>query len=249
VITTILAYFVSRDVLGWSRLTSGAVTAAFLTVDLAFFGANIFKIKDGGWFPLLIAAIVFTLMTTWRRGREILNEKVREGSLPAVSFFESLKTHPPVRVSGTAVFLSRLDGNIPDSLLHSLKHYKVLHKQVLILTVVTEEVSLVDESERVMVEPLGEGLFRVVGHYGYMESADIPALLESIADERLSPIVPMDTTYILGIHRLIVTKKPSGMAMWREKIFASMMQNATSASTFFDLPPNRVVELGAQIEF
>lgn len=248
VITTILAYFVSRDLLGWSRLTAGTVTAAFLVVDLSFFGANMFKVADGGWFPLVIAAVVFTLMTTWRRGRQVLHERVQEESLTSERFVESLRTSAPVRVPGTAVFLSHSSGHIPGSLLHSLKHYKVLHEQVLILTVVTDEVSRVDERSRVSVEPLGEGLFRVVGRYGYMEHVDVPALLERIKDERLKRIDPMDTTYILGVHRLIVTKRPSGMAMWRERVFASMMRNATSASNFFGLPPNRVVELGAQTE-
>jgi KUP system potassium uptake protein len=248
VITTVLAYFVSRDLLGWSRLTAGVVTAAFLLVDLAFFGANMFKIAAGGWFPLVLAAVVFTLMTTWRRGRRILLQRVREGSLTAERFLETVRTKPPTRVPGTAVFLSHLIGHIPDSLLHSLKHYKVLHEQVLILTVVTDEVSRVDEPRRVTVEPLGEGLFRVVGRYGYMERVDLPALLARIEHERLKPIVPTDTTYVVGVHRLIVTKRQSGMAMWREKVFASMMANATSVSNFFGLPPDRVVELGAQME-
>jgi KUP system potassium uptake protein len=163
-------------------------------------------------------------------------------------FLESLRAHALVRVPGTAVFLSHLSGQIPDSLLLSLKHYKVLHEQVLILTVVTDEVSRVDERERVSVEPLGEGLFRVVGRYGYMEHVDIPDLLEQITDERMKKISPMDTTYIVGVYRLIVTKRPSGLAMWRERLFAAMMRNATSASSFFRLPPNRVVELGAQTE-
>jgi KUP system potassium uptake protein len=248
VITTILAYFVSRDLLGWSPLTAGAVTAAFLVVDVAFFGANMFKVADGGWFPLVIAAVVFTLMTTWRRGRQLLNQRVREKSLTSEEFLESLRTHAPVRVPGTAVFLSHLSGHIPDSLLHSLEHYKVLHEQVLILTVVADEVSRVDERGRVSVEPLGEGMFRVVGRYGYMEHVDIPRLLEGITDEKLKRIDPMDTTYILGVHRLIVTKRPSRMARWQERVFASMMKNATSASNFFGLPPGRVVELGAQMD-
>ena len=249
VITTVLAYFVSRDLLGWSSLTAGTVTAAFLAVDLSFFGANMFKVAAGGWFPLVVAALVFVLMTTWRRGRQILYQRMQEGSPTPEGFVESLRTHPPLRVPGTAVFLSHVSGHIPDSLLHSLKHYKVLHEQVLILTVVTDEISRLDERSRVDVEPLGEGLFRVVGRYGYMEHVDIPALLERIADERLKRIDLMETTYILGVYRLIVTRRPSGMAMWRERVFASMMRNATSASSFFGLPPNRVVELGAQIEF
>jgi KUP system potassium uptake protein len=248
VITTILAYFVSRDLLGWSPLTAGAVTAAFLVVDVAFLGANMFKVADGGWLPLVIAVAMFTLMTTWRRGRQVLNERLREGALTPERFLESLRAHALVRVPGTAVFLSHLSGQIPDSLLLSLKHYKVLHEQVLILTVVTDEGSRVDERERVSVEPLGEGLFRVVGRYGYMEHVDIPGLLEQITDERMKKISPMDTTYIVGVYRLIVTKRPSGLAMWRERLFAAMMRNATSASSFFRLPPNRVVELGAQTE-
>jgi KUP system potassium uptake protein len=248
VITTILAYFVSRDLLGWSRLTAGVVTAAFLAVDLAFFGANMFKVADGGWFPLLIAAVLFALMTTWRRGRQVLILRMREGSLTSQHFLDSLRKRAPVRVPGTAVFLSHLSGHIPDSLLHSLKHYKVLHEQVLILTVTSDETSRVDERERVSIEPLGEGLFRVVGRYGYMEHVDIPVLLESVTDEKLKRIDPMNTTYILGVHRLILTGRPGGMATWRMKVFASMMKNATSASSFFRLPPGRVVELGAQIE-
>ena len=144
VITTILAYSVSRDLLGWSPVTAGTVTAAFLLVDLGFFGANLFKIAYGGWFPLVVAVAVFTLMTTWRRGRQILNQRMREGSLTSTRFVESLRARAPVRVPGTAVFLSHLSGHVPDSLLLSLKHYKVLHEQVLILTVVTDEVSRVD---------------------------------------------------------------------------------------------------------
>ena len=227
VITTILAYFVSRDLLGWSRLTAGTVTAAFLAVDLAFFGANMFKVADGGWFPLVIAAVLLTLMMTWRRGRQILIQRMREGSLTPEGFLKSLRAHAPVRVPGTAVFLSHLSGHIPDSLLHSLKHYKVLHEQVLILTVVADEVSRVDERERTSVEPLGEGLFRVVGRHGYMEHVNVPALLERITDEKLKRIDPMDTTYIVGVHRLILTKRPIGMALWRQRIFASMMRNAS----------------------
>jgi KUP system potassium uptake protein len=246
VITTILAYVVSRDVLGWSRLVAGGVSAFFLLIDLAFLGANIFKIVHGGWFPLLVATVVFTAMTTWRRGREILNARLTEDSLSTELFLESLKTRPPLRVSGTAVFMTRRGSGIPGALLHSLKHYKVLHRSVILLSIVTEEVSYVDEKERLTVESIGEGLFRVIARYGYMERSDIPALLARAGDARFDT-APMDTTYFLGRETLIVTKRP-GMAIWREKIFSSMMKNASSAARFFGLPPNRVVELGAQIE-
>jgi len=249
IITTVLAYVVARDLLGWSALTASAVTVAFLIGDLAFLGANLAKIADGGWFPLLVAAVVFTLMTTWRQGRRILNLRLREGALTPEDFVKSLRGHPPVRVPGTAVFMHRSGGVIPPALLHSLKHYKALHKQVVLLTVLTEEVSHLGDDERLQVDDFGEGIYRVTCRYGYMEEADIPALLERVSRERHLAIPPMDTTYFLGRESLIITSRPSGMAMWREKLFASMMRNAESAARFFRLPPNRVVELGAQIEF
>jgi KUP system potassium uptake protein len=249
IITTILAYVVARDLLHWSVLLAGAITAGFLFGDLAFLGANLFKIADGGWFPLLIATVVFTIMTTWRRGRKILNSRLREGALSPELFVTSLRGHAPVRVPGTAVFMHRSRDVIPSALLHSLKHYKALHKQVILLTVLSEEVSHLRDDERLHLENLGEGIYRVTCRYGYMEEPDIPALLERVSSESGLSIPPMDTTYFLGRETLIVTARKSGMSTWREKLFASMMRNAESAARFFRLPPNRVVELGAQIEF
>jgi KUP system potassium uptake protein len=248
-ITTILAYVVARDLLGWGALKAGAVTAAFLVGDLAFLTANYFKIIHGGWFPILIAAIVFTVMTTWRRGREILSARLREGALSPEDFVAGLRRRGPVRVPGTAVFMHRSREVIPAALLHSLKHYKAMHERVILLTVVTEEVSHLREDERIEVEGIGEGMHRVTGRYGYMEEADIPALLARVDAHHGIPIPPMDTTYFLGRETLIVTTRPSGMATWRERLFVSMTRNAQSAARFFLLPPNRVVELGAQIEF
>ena len=248
-ITTILAFVVARDLLGWSAWTASAVTAAFLVADLSFLAANLFKIAEGGWFPLLIAAFVFTLMTTWRRGRQILNSRLLTGALSPASFVSSLRKHAPVRVPGTAVFMHRTSEVIPPALLHSLKHYKALHQQVFLLTILIEEVAHLSEKERLTVDDLGEGILCVTGRYGYMEDPDVPSLLRRAARERRLTIDPMDTTYFLGRETLIVTPRPSGMATWREKIFASMMRNAESAARFFRLPPNRVVELGAQIEF
>jgi KUP system potassium uptake protein len=164
-------------------------------------------------------------------------------------FVTSLRGHAPVRVPGTAVFMHRTRDVIPPALLHSLKHYKALHKQVILLTVMTDEVSHLRDDERLQFEELGEGIYRIACRYGYMEEADIPALLERVGKEHDMSIPPMDTTYFLGRETLIVTARPSGMATWREKIFASMMRNSESAARFFRLPPNRVVELGAQIEF
>ncbi len=249
IITTILAGFVARDLRGWSAAAAIAVTVGFLGPDLAFLGANYFKVAQGGWFPLLVGAVMFTLMTTWRRGRQILNSRLREGALPPELFVKSLRKQPPVRVPGTAVFMHRTNEVIPPALLHSLKHYKALHRQVILLTIIIEEVAHLRDEERLRTDDLGEGIYQVSGRYGYMEEPDVPALLDRVAKERNLKIEPMDTTYFLGRETLIVTERPSGMATWREKIFASMMRNAESAARFFRLPPNRVVELGAQIEF
>jgi KUP system potassium uptake protein len=247
IITTILAFFVARDLLGWSMATAGLITLGFLIADIAFLGANLFKIAEGGWFPLLVAAIVFTLMTTWRRGRDLLSERLGTASLTPEEFVVSLGSRPPVRVPGTAVFMHRNRGVIPAALLHSLKHYKALHEQVVLLSVETEEVSHIRESERVEVKALGAGIHRVFVRYGYMEEADIPALLARLSQYGLT-LPPMETTYFLGRETLIVNPKLKGIASWRKKLFASMTKNAESAARFFRLPPNRVVELGAQIE-
>ena len=248
IITTVLAYVVARDLRGWSRLRAGLITAAFLVGDIAFLIAKYAKIVAGGSFPLLIAAGVFTVMTTWRRGRELLSEKLREGAFSPDLFIQSLRVRPPIRVPGTAVFMHRNPDAVPASLLHSLKHYKALHERLILLTIESEEVSHVPADERFTVEDLGEGIHRVKARYGYMEDIDVPALLERASEKGLV-VPPMDTTYFLGRETLIITKRPSGMMQWREKIFASMMRNAESAARFFRLPPNRVVELGAQIEF
>jgi KUP system potassium uptake protein len=244
IITTILAFVVARDRLGWSVATAGIVTFAFLIADCAFLGANSAKIAAGGWFPLLVAAIVFVVMTTWRRGRQVLTAKLREGALSPEQFAQSLAIRPPHRVAGTSVFMHRNREVIPSALLHSIKHYKVLHQTVILLTIENEEVSHLSGEERLQIENLGAGMFRITGRYGYMEDIDVPALLELAATRGGPPVPPMETTYFLGRETLIVTEK----ARWREKIFASMMRNAESAARFFRLPPNRVVELGAQIE-
>jgi KUP system potassium uptake protein len=248
IITTILAYVVARDLLHWSVLTAGAVTVGFLIPDFAFLSANLAKIADGGWFPLVIGGAVFTMMTTWRAGRAILSARLLDGALPPDLFVESLKKRPPVRVPGTAVFMHRAGDVVPPALLHSLKHYKALHQQVILLTIITEEIAHLNGEERLDLVPLGEGIYRVTGRYGYMEEQDVPALLARLEERGLS-IPPMDTTYFLGRETLIVTDRPSGIATWREKLFAWMMRNAAGAARFFRLPPNRVVELGAQIEF
>ncbi|MCC6241708.1 MAG: potassium transporter Kup [Gemmatimonadaceae bacterium] len=245
-ITTVLFYFVAREKWGWNAAFALFVTAGFLVIDLAFWGANLLKIPHGGWFPLLIGVIVFSLLSTWKRGRQILTERLRTGSMPRDLFLESMASHSPMRVSGTAVFMYGDRAGTPPALLHNLKHNKVLHQTVVFLAVVTQEMPYVAESERSSVKSLGNGFWDVRLSYGFMEDADIPAALATIGAEGLA-FKPMETTFFLGRETLIATHNP-GMALWREHLFAAMSRNARPATTFFRLPPNRVVEMGAQVE-
>lgn len=243
VITTILIAVVARQKWGWSLFAVVAVAVVFAIPDLAFFAANIIKIHDGGWFPLAVAAVVFTLMTTWRRGRVILDERLLEGALPAALFIDSIRRNPPLRVAGTAAFLFRNAEGTPTALLHNLKHNKVLHERVLLVTIITEEIPYVSPENRYDREPLGDGVERLIIRSGFMEEPDIPGALAS-----LEPALTVEAvSFFLGRETLIPSKRP-GMAIWREKLFAMMTNNARSAAAYFRLPPNRVVELGAQIE-
>ncbi len=246
IITTVLAGVVSRERMGWKTPVALAVTVGFLFADVAFFGANIVKIVHGGWFPLLVAGAVFTLMTTWRSGRRILHDRIQESALSDDQFVKSIERRPPPRVAGTAVFMDRTPDGIPLALLHNLRHNKVLHEKVVLLTALTEEVPYVSDEEQVEVRELGQGLFRIVARYGFMETPDVPELLKSIELPGVS-FDPSSTTFFLGRETLLATERP-GMAIWREKLFSWMTRNAQSAALFFRLPPNRVVELGAQIE-
>jgi KUP system potassium uptake protein len=245
-ITTLLFYFVARERWGWSAWRAGLVTGFFLVIDLAFWGANLLKIPHGGWVPIVIGAVVFTLLTTWKKGRLVLGERMRERTLPREQFLESLMQHPPHRVTGTAVFMYGSSTSTPPALLHNLKHNRVLHERVVFLTIRNEEVPVIDVAERASVTELGHGLWQVVLRYGFMEDADVPSALRSLGHPELT-FKPMETSYFLGRETLIATKRP-GMALWRERLFALMARNARPATTFFRLPPNRVVELGAQVE-
>jgi KUP system potassium uptake protein len=245
-ITTLLFFFVARERWGWSAWRAGTVAGAFLAVDLAFWGANLLKIPHGGWVPLVIGAVVFTLLTTWKKGRQLLAQRMRERTLPLEAFLESLMLHPPHRVPGTSVFMFGGSHGTPPALLHNLKHNRVLHERVVFLTIRTEEVPTVGAAERATVADLGHGLWQVVLRYGFLEDADIPAALQALGHARLR-LTPMETTYFLGRETLIATRRP-GMAPWRERLFALMSRNARPATAFFRLPPNRVVELGAQVE-
>jgi KUP system potassium uptake protein len=247
VVTSMLFYAVARERWKWPLAGVLALGGLFLVIDLAFWGANLLKIAHGGWFPLLVGVIVFTILTTWKKGRRILNERIFHRVLPRELFLQSIMNHPPHRVPGTAVYMYNDPRGTPPALLHNLKHNKVLHQQVVFLSVLTEEVPYVAAAERITVERLTEGFSQVVLHYGFMEDADVPRDLGAIRAEGLS-FKPMETTYFLGRETLIPSKTVHGMAVWRERLFSVMSRNARPASSFFRLPPNRVVELGAQVE-
>ncbi|HET7274089.1 MAG TPA: potassium transporter Kup [Longimicrobiaceae bacterium] len=247
VFTTILFAVVARGKWGWSLIGVGALAAGFLVVDLAFWGATMVKIFDGGWFPLVIAALVFTLMTTWKRGRAILGQRLREGRLPFEMFTDSLDSSPPTRVPGTGVFMYGNPEGTPPALLHNLKHNKVLHERVVLLAVTTEDYPYVSDDERVEVEPLGKEIYRITAHFGFAEDPDVPKVL-AMCEQHGLHFKMMETTFFLGRETLIASKKYKGMAIWREKLFGFMARNAQRATEYFRIPPNRVVELGAQVE-
>jgi KUP system potassium uptake protein len=246
VITTLLFYVVERELWNWKLPLALAVAGFFLVIDLGFWGANIIKIPAGGWFPLVVGAIIFTLLTTWKKGRLILAERLQARTLPRELFLREMEASPPARVPGTAVFMYSDPEGTPPALLHSIKHYKVIHQRLVFLSVQTAEVPYVDDHERAQVTRLGDGIFQLVLHYGFLEEVDVPAALARIDTGGLA-FKPMETSYFLGRETLIATKK-KGMALWREKLFAIMSRNGGSAGSYFRLPPNRVVELGAQIE-
>lgn len=245
-ITTLLAYVVSRHVWGWSRSAAALATGVLLIVDLAFFGANVLKIAHGGWVPLVIAAVVYVLMTTWKRGRAILGARLRERAYPFEEFLRDIALRPPLRVPGTAVFMTGSAAGTPVTLLHNLEHNKVLHENVVLLTVTTADIPHVPLEDRLSVEPLGESFFRVTAVYGFMEEPNVPAALQEARRLGLR-IDPATVTYFLGRETLLATGRP-GMAIWREQLFVLMSSNAMRATSFFKIPSDRVVELGLQLE-
>jgi KUP system potassium uptake protein len=250
-ITTLLFHRVTRDLWKWSRWRAWPLTVLLMSVDVAFFGANVVKVEEGGWVPIAAGVAVFTLLTTWKRGRDALGEALRGASLSLDLFLPDLARKKPARVPGTAVFMTSNLGVVPAVLLHHLKHNKVLHERVVLVSILTEEVPSVPERERVVSDALGEGFYRVVAHYGFMETPDVPKLLESLP-QRPPPNVaisinPMDTTFYLGRETLLPTG-PGTIWRWRKRLFIIMARNSATASSFFGLPPNRVVELGAQIQ-
>jgi len=246
VFTTILFAVVARTRWNWGRWATGLLVAGLLIVDLSYWGANLPKIPDGGWFPLLVAAAVFTAMTTWKRGRRILGDRLRERTRPLSQFLRELKAEPLPRVPGTSVYMASNPYGMPSALVHNVEHNKVLHERVIILTLITQEVPYVPFKERLRVTDLGQDFFRVVGRYGFAQDADVPRLLQR-CEMSGAPFDLQQTTFFLGRETLIATNR-GGMATWRERLFAFMTRNARGATDFFHIPADRVVEMGAQIE-
>ncbi len=229
----------------WKLWMALPIAGVFFLVDGAFFGANIPKIPAGGWFPLMVGAIAFTLLTTWARGRKLMRDRMSEVALPIAIFAKSAR-NSATRVPGTAIFMASTSGGVPSALLHNIKHNKVLHERVVILTVQIADVPYVDAEERVEIHEVGDGLFRVVLHYGFMEETDVPAALKGMG-ECGGLFDMMQTSFFLSRQTLIAGKRPA-MSPWREKLFAWMLRNSATAMQFFRLPTNRVVELGSQVE-
>jgi KUP system potassium uptake protein len=248
-VDTLLTFFVIRYSWGYHLLICIIATGFFFFVDASFFSAALFKIFDNGWFPLAIGAAVFTLMFTWRRGREMLLGRLRSSSVPLGAFLESLFRDPPMRVAGTAVFLTSTPDAVPHALLHNLAHNKVLHKRVVFLTVVVEDTPWVPLERRVAVESLGHGCYQVLIRFGFKNQPDVPLALEACAEHGLE-FNMLETSFFLSREKVVPSMRngSGGMALWRERLFAAIARNASSAVDYFNLPTNRVIELGTQVE-
>lgn len=245
-ITTIMLAFLVFKVWRWNRWLAAGTIGLFLAVDGVYFASNITKIPDGGWFPLVVAAVLFTVLTTWATGRRLMRERLEETSMPLSVFIESAASSAH-RVRNTAVFMSASPDGIPSALLHNLKHNQVLHERVLILTVLVEEVPYADPDKRLEVHDAGHGFYRVVLHYGFMEDVDIPRDLAGL-DCIGGRFDMMSASFFLGRQKLVASADRPGMALWRERLFAWMSRSSESAMEFFRIPTNRVVELGSQVQ-
>lgn len=244
-IDTFLLVVVLFNLWRWKVYYALPLLVVFFIVDFAYLGANLTKVPDGGWAPLLIGAVIFTMLTTWARGRKLMLDRMAESSMP-VSLFVQSAANSAIRVPGTAVFMTSTAQGVPHALLHNLKHNKVVHERIILLTVQIKDVPYVDEGKQLAVEDLGQGFHRVILRYGFMQTPDVPAALANVKD--CGPQFRMiDTSFFLSRQTLIAAKRP-GMALWREKLFSWMLRNAESAMEFFRLPTNRVVELGSQLE-
>jgi KUP system potassium uptake protein len=247
IITTALLHVIATHRWQWPRPVAAAVTAVFLSIDLTFFGANLLKVVQGGWLPLFIGGVIFTVMTTWKTGRRLVAERLTARARPLETFIADLRANPPYRVPGTAVFMSAQPTGTPPALAHNLRYNKVLHQLVVVLSVRTAVIPIVEPAEQVQVQALGSDIYAVRVQYGFMQDPNVPDALAQTEAHGLPHIDPNDITYFLGRETIIVTRQ-RGMAVWREKLFVLMARNAVRATAFFRLPPERVVELGVQVE-
>jgi KUP system potassium uptake protein len=245
-IDTLLAFVLVRRYWKWSLWTAVPMLLLYVTIEASLLGANAIKLLHGGWFPVVVGIILFTLLATWKKGRAQLNDKLAPGAIPIEPFIQSVTAHPPVRVPGTAVFLTAASEGVPHALLHNLNHNKVLHERIVLLTVETRDVPHVPDEERIDIRSLAPGFYRMVVHYGFKDEPDVPRALELAAAKGLK-FEMMETSFFLSRQTLIPKVGP-GMALWREKLFAIMSRNASSATAFFRIPANRVVELGTRVE-
>lgn len=245
-ITTVLFYFVTRSLWKWSFAKAMGFCFFFLVLQGAFFAANLIKFVDGGWFPLAVGLLLFILMTTWKTGRQLVGAHLESGSLSQELFIESVLRKPPIRVPGTAIFMTSSRGRTPIALLHNLKHNRVLHERVIFMTLVVEDTPFVPPSKRVELEALADGFWRLTGHYGFMQKPDVPRLLRRCYQEGLDVAVH-EATFFLGRETIIPGEKP-GMAIWREHLFGFLSKIAQQPAIYFRIPPGRVIELGMQVE-
>jgi KUP system potassium uptake protein len=246
-ITTILALVVAYHQWKWNMLTVVIAGILLLTIDFSFLIANLIKIEYGGWFPLVLGVGVFIVMTTWRRGRELVVREIKQSGLALQPFIENIAEHPPLRVPGTAVFLTANQNAVPHALLHNLKHNKVLHERNVLLTVEMLETPTAEREERIAITELGGHFYGLALRFGFAEDPNIPLTLSKCSKVGL-PFDMMDTTFFLSRETIIADAKRPGMALWRDKLFAFMARNALPATAFFQIPGNRLIELGAQVE-
>ncbi len=246
VITTLLAYVVCRNKWNWSFSRAIFIFGGFFIIDMAFFGANILKIQDGGWVPLLMGTIIYLLMTTWQKGRKVLYKKLKERSISIETFCQRLLQKPPLRISGTAIYMAGDPWGVPVPLLHNIKHNKVLHERIAILTIMTKEVPSISKLARVDIQEIIPNFYRILVYYGFMETPKMKHILEACRQKNIHFNVN-ETTFVLGRETILPSNDPS-MSLWQESLFAFMSRNAQRPTAFFKIPPNQVIEVGIQIE-
>jgi len=248
VIECLLAMVVARLIWKWKLWMVWLVIGSMLVVDLFFLASNATKFMSGGWFPLAMGTAIFAMLMTWKRGRSLMFRRLTEQGIPLKPFLEGLDSHPPQKVQGTAIFMSSATDTVPHALLHNLKHNKVLHEQTVFLTIVTHDVPRVPPEDRVQLERLVNGFYRLEAWYGFTEQPDIDEILAACRIRYGMSFDVMDTSFFLSRETVIPSGEIRGMALWRDHLFAWMSRNATRATDFFNIPPNRVVELGTHIE-